>query len=124
MLAVGKGELYRLDDQMQVFGAVVFQRRQVVTLQDVDDLRQERSLAPGAAAEQAAAGEIRGDRRRHRDPVLRQIALAQQPALGLVEGDDPAADVAAVEGVAGRSEERRVGKEGVSTCRSRWSPYH
>src|SRR3546814_20227552 len=24
----------------------------------------------------------------------------------------------------GRSEERRVGKEGVSKCRSRWSPYH
>src|SRR3546814_13064302 len=24
----------------------------------------------------------------------------------------------------GRSEERRVGKESVSTCRSRWSPYH
>src|SRR3546814_18812363 len=23
-----------------------------------------------------------------------------------------------------RSEERRVGKERVSTCRSRWSPYH
>src|SRR3546814_14480614 len=23
-----------------------------------------------------------------------------------------------------RSEERRVGKEGVSTCRYRWSPYH
>src|SRR3546814_8731314 len=27
-------------------------------------------------------------------------------------------------GAAGRSEERRVGKECVSTCRSRWSPYH
>ena len=26
--------------------------------------------------------------------------------------------------VATRSEERRVGKECVSTCRSRWSPYH
>src|SRR3546814_15282010 len=26
--------------------------------------------------------------------------------------------------VAERSEERRVGKECVSTCRSRWSPYH
>src|SRR3546814_9681425 len=25
---------------------------------------------------------------------------------------------------AGSSEERRVGKECVSTCRSRWSPYH
>src|SRR3546814_14526594 len=26
--------------------------------------------------------------------------------------------------IAQRSEERRVGKECVSTCRSRWSPYH
>src|SRR3546814_8496225 len=26
--------------------------------------------------------------------------------------------------VSGRSDERRVGKECVSTCRSRWSPYH
>src|SRR3546814_7671454 len=26
--------------------------------------------------------------------------------------------------VIARSEERRVGKECVSTCRSRWSPYH
>src|SRR3546814_7786186 len=27
-------------------------------------------------------------------------------------------------GKGGRSEERRVGQECVSTCRSRWSPYH
>src|SRR3546814_4738915 len=27
-------------------------------------------------------------------------------------------------GARARSEERRVGKECVSTCRSRWSPYH
>src|SRR3546814_16067382 len=27
-------------------------------------------------------------------------------------------------GIGNRSEERRVGKECVSTCRSRWSPYH
>src|SRR3546814_15377118 len=32
-------------------------------------------------------------------------------------------DVEPVE-VLGRSEERRVGKECGSTCRSRWSPYH
>src|SRR3546814_19955722 len=32
--------------------------------------------------------------------------------------------VLAEQGSAYRSEERRVGKEGVSTCRSRWSPYH
>src|SRR3546814_4077291 len=30
----------------------------------------------------------------------------------------------APEGSRDRSEERRVGKECVSTCRSRWSPYH
>src|SRR3546814_17497865 len=29
-----------------------------------------------------------------------------------------------VANLAHRSEERRVGKECVSTCRSRWSPYH
>src|SRR3546814_6578702 len=30
----------------------------------------------------------------------------------------------AMSNIVGRSEERRVGKECVSTCRSRWSPYH
>src|SRR3546814_17724846 len=33
-------------------------------------------------------------------------------------------DPALLEGAWTRSEERRVGKECVSTCRSRWSPYH
>src|SRR3546814_6681457 len=32
--------------------------------------------------------------------------------------------VASTGAVLMRSEERRVGKECVSTCRSRWSPYH
>src|SRR3546814_17556058 len=32
--------------------------------------------------------------------------------------------VVAGAGLTLRSEERRVGKECVSTCRSRWSPYH
>src|SRR3546814_6575622 len=35
-----------------------------------------------------------------------------------------AADGVAPEQEVKRSEERRVGKECVSTCRSRWSPYH
>ena len=33
-------------------------------------------------------------------------------------------DLRVLETVGGRSEERRVGKECVATCRSRWSPYH
>src|SRR3546814_3549024 len=42
----------------------------------------------------------------------------QQVAWGTSKdlGDTAAYDI--------RSEERRVGKECVSTCRSRWSPYH
>src|SRR3546814_11929220 len=39
-----------------------------------------------------------------------------------LEPADPPAP--AVEEEAGSSEERRVGTECVSTCRSRWSPYH
>src|SRR3546814_5860731 len=35
-----------------------------------------------------------------------------------------AVDLAFYERLVARSEERRVGKECVSTCRSRWSPYH
>src|SRR3546814_12092414 len=35
-----------------------------------------------------------------------------------------AASAASVSPVPDRSEERRVGKECVSTCSSRWSPYH
>src|SRR3546814_12469464 len=43
-------------------------------------------------------------------------------AIATVRADrDVAADL---RGALIRSEERRVGKECVSTCRSRWSPYH
>src|SRR3546814_13800511 len=38
--------------------------------------------------------------------------------------DTVATDARYVGGFVARSEERRVGKECVSTCRSRWSPYH
>src|SRR3546814_11142970 len=43
----------------------------------------------------------------------------------LDEPPEPSADLRdAFERHGRRSEERRVGKECVSTCRSRWSPYH
>src|SRR3546814_4877434 len=56
--------------------------------------------------DQPGRGEHRTDRRAvagrdHLDALRRQTGRAQP-----------------------RSEERRVGKECVSTCRSRWSPYH
>src|SRR3546814_11882246 len=59
----------------------------------------------------------------------RRDVIAQAPtgsgktaAFGL--GVLQAIDAAAVRTQALRSEERRVGKEGVSTCRSRWAPDH
>src|SRR3546814_4658075 len=48
----------------------------------------------------------------------------QQMERRLVEHADIVLHVHVPEVVAVRSEERRVGKECVSTCRSRWSPYH
>src|SRR3546814_19747927 len=44
--------------------------------------------------------------------------------LGGLCGGGTAAGAAGGLSAARRSEERRVGKECVSTCRSRWSPYH
>src|SRR3546814_10858760 len=42
----------------------------------------------------------------------------------LAIGELLAQTLAHLPGTIERSEERRVGKECVSTCRSRWSPYH
>src|SRR3546814_18008101 len=75
------------------------------------------------------------ERRDRRDPeeyTVDQVALFERPELDDDhDRDDPGADADRQDarGDAGaadqeRSEERRVGKECVSTGRSRWSPYH
>src|SRR3546814_16872985 len=62
-------------------------------------------------------------------PELDQHDFAAQVLhSGFLAGERGEGDVGCGLGRAGklpdRSEERRVGKECVSTCRSRWSPYH
>src|SRR3546814_13194560 len=55
------------------------------------------------------------------------IATAGSPeklAVARAHGADHCIDYVATDFRDARSEERRVGKECVSTCRSRWSPYH
>src|SRR3546814_5720071 len=51
---------------------------------------------------------------------LREEGGVEEDRLGVGDGHQRALP----EHAATRSEERRVGKECVSTCRSRWSPYH
>src|SRR3546814_15101566 len=55
------------------------------------------------------------------DPMLATGGSLEHACRTLVERG--AGELTAV-CVLARSEERRVGKECVSTCRSRWSPYH
>ena len=59
------------------------------------------------------------------DPGAAWLELGLLVAHDQYEGQAPGAGVITGVGVAeGRSEERRVGKECVQPCRSRWSPYH
>src|SRR3546814_11806254 len=61
------------------------------------------------------------------DPALGEAAIEAQlhvaGALELLE-DHLVHAAPGLDESGGRSEERRVGKECVSTCRSRWSPYN
>src|SRR3546814_3401076 len=76
-------------------------RRRVRRPGQLAALRARRRACPGWRTEPASARRPTG---RTRSPVLPPRGGGGQPA--------------------GRSEERRVGKECVSTCRSRWSPSH
>src|SRR3546814_12861785 len=58
-----------------------------------------------------------------RDQRVRHPRPGRGPG-GVGPGRDHERGAGGAERHAGRSEERRVGKECVSTCRSRWSPYH
>src|SRR3546814_17597256 len=55
-----------------------------------------------------------------RDPFLRRYANGSRIKSGITQENHAAARPCMVN----RSEERRVGQECVSTCRSRWAPYH
>src|SRR3546814_3185754 len=63
---------------------------------------------PARTRNRACPAALQGDETRHRQ-IMERIPAGRW--------GDPS-------DIGGRSEERRVGKECVSTCRSRWSPYH
>src|SRR3546814_714168 len=88
--------------------------------------------AGGASDEQAAsrkasaapAAQLRGRTRLIRPPEKSQLCGIVIYAKACAEGSCNLNYKKEQERGNRRSEERRVGKECVSTCRSRWSPYH
>src|SRR3546814_14680399 len=62
--------------------------------------------------------------------IMSQLSNGQNPGAEAsvikLRGADTSQKITELEmeAIGYRTEERRVGKEGVSTCRSRWSPYH
>src|SRR3546814_14864748 len=52
------------------------------------------------------------------------VKVGNDMKIPLVAADTDSVKRGAIAALGMRSEERRVGKECVSTCRSRWSPYH
>src|SRR3546814_7061499 len=87
----------------------------IVDHQHVDrtELVLERHRVPEAQGTDELVHELLGGHVQH--AALRMV-LPQVPGDGVHQMGLAQADA--------RSEERRVGKECVSTCRSRWSPYH
>src|SRR3546814_17131876 len=95
-----------------------------------------RLLARHPVAERPGFGGGKLEHRRQVDVAAEQSALpgralvrrtvgAGEKRLGAGEGARPVGlDAIECPCTGQRSEERRVGKECVSTCRSRWSPYH
>src|SRR3546814_12472633 len=69
---------------------------------------------PGRVGEEHRAGDVAG--------VVDARERVVHPLLGYAVLGEETSGVEPVE--AARSEERRVGKECVNTCRSRWAPYH
>src|SRR3546814_12280469 len=76
---------------------------------------------PGRDADLAVARLLRLLRREGADVAGAHLA-ARRPRRGADDGSQAGGDDDDFEEA--RSEERRVGKECVRTCRSRWWPYH
>ena len=60
----------------------------------------------------------------HAGQLNRKVSLFKNTATKTDTGESTQEDELVKEVVYARSEERRVGKECDSWCRSRWSPYH
>jgi peptide chain release factor 1 len=92
-------------------------------LKTVDDLAQHAELLKTEPADSELAQLAREE-----IAVLQagELKLGKQVQMGLAPPDpaDSRNTIIEIRAGAGGSEERRVGKECLAVCRSRWSPYH
>src|SRR3546814_15696185 len=108
--------LWPLDEHVRIFGAISFQRPhhrfdRIIHVEAVELLEVRDGLGLLLKDQEPVAVLERRDR------SFRLVIVVER----LGGGDERRAIFAAG---SGRSEERSVGKECVSTCRSRWWPYH
>src|SRR3546814_2337503 len=98
--------------------------------QHLDAFQVEKFLLEKAVVDQARIVErhrdtwIAGRRNRLCADAADRDVIASEVGFGEGQVRHRAHDVGTALNLLIRSEERRVGKECVSTCRSRWSPYH
>src|SRR3546814_11808388 len=104
-----------------LFRSIVVRRHMVEDAERVETARRRR----------AARGERRHDVEnaragpgRNKDIGVGHAAALAERGGDRLEGQDAVRPGERQRDRPARSEERRVGKECVSTCRSRWSPYH
>src|SRR3546814_11404697 len=97
---------------------------------DLQPVKPPPTIATSATTSPASGGAAGpgGDEAAH-SPWVRGTSFIRRPcqSCAIPSGHGhhgPTSFVLGIIAVETRSEERRVGKECVSTCRSRWSPYH
>src|SRR3546814_12433688 len=90
-----------------------------VTVQDIEGAirRQNVELPSGRVESSMREFTVRTESGLRTPAQFRNIVLAEKNGYFVRLGEVAQVELA-------RSEERRVGKECVSKCRSRWSPYH
>ena len=104
MVAVGVGQLERLDDGVNIGRLVVAQGLEVEAVEDIEGLGYHRPLAPGAAGVvvDVAEGGLQGGQ--DLDPELGQVVGRHPAAVLGVVSHHGGGDVALVESMAGRLE--------------------
>ncbi len=107
-VAVGHGKFQRLDHRVDRLGFVALHRREVVTLENLECLKQAGALRPRAAFVDGMAAIGDGDRLLDPGGMRGQVVVADQAAVGPRPGVDPAGDRPAVEGVGDQPQPARA----------------